>query len=233
MHEARALVLDVAQRALRRQGPTRAWHTPGTVARVGERSLVAIVAFAHERFGVELPHPSGALPRADPREFVFVLPPGTRVDAADTLWVPMRDLDAKTPHADALWGSTSRRCSGGWQPPTRAVDVFGFGSRCARQRRLRASRGEGEKRATAAWTAAEQAQGNVIPAPGLVSIVTDGFGFPVCALETERVDHVRFADVTEDFAEAEGEGDGSLADWREGHLRYFEQQATEGGDGVR
>lgn len=228
MKEARALILDVAHRALLLRTPDDTWNAPTTVARVGERRLVAIVAFARERFGVELPHPSGALPRNDdPRDFVFVLPPGSRVDAHETLWVPMRDLDPQSPHAGSLWALYIETMLGGWEPPTRTLDVFAFGRGPRDNASLAHLVTKGPKRATAGWVAGEQATGGVIPTPGLVSIVTDGYGFPVCAIESERVDHVRFGDVPEDFARAEGEGDGSLDDWREGHRRYFEAMAAE------
>lgn len=62
---------------------------------------------------------------------------------------------------------------------------------------------------------------------GAVSIVTDGFGFPVCAIRIESVERLRFAEVTAAHAFAEGEGDRSLEDWREVHARYFRAEAAE------
>lgn len=40
-------------------------------------------------------------------------------------------------------------------------------------------------------------------------------------IRTLSVEVRRFGDVDEDFARAEGEGDGSLAWWREAHEAYF------------
>jgi uncharacterized protein YhfF len=209
------------------------WHAPATVARVGERPLVAFIAFARERFEIELPPPCGARPERDPNEFTFVLGPATRADAAETRWVPLRDLAAMTRDADALWSLYVETMLGGWEPPSdvdragRAIDVFAFGRGARMNAALAHMVAKGRKRATAGWLAAEEACKNVIPTPGLVSIVTDGFGFPVCAIETTSVDLVRFADVPEDFALAEGEGDRSLADWMEGHRAFFMRQSED------
>jgi uncharacterized protein YhfF len=40
-------------------------------------------------------------------------------------------------------------------------------------------------------------------------------------VEVTDVEVVRFADVSWDFARAEGEGDRSIEEWREGHRRYW------------
>jgi uncharacterized protein YhfF len=226
MREARALVLDTAHRALLLRAPDEALHTPATVARAGERPLVALVEFARERLGFDLPPPSGARPFPDPSDFVFVLPPDTRVDADSTLWVPMRELTDATPHADALWALYIDTMLGGWEPPTRAVDVFAFGREPHEQANRAHLVAKGAKRATTGWIDAERARGNIIPSPGLVSILTDGFGFPVCAIQTDRVDDVRFRDVGEDVARADGEGDLSLEGWRERQRRTYEGDAA-------
>lgn len=67
--------------------------------------------------------------------------------------------------------------------------------------------------------------GATIPRVGLVSIVTDGFGIPQCAIETVRVDRVRFADAPPEIAQAEAEGDATFDDWRDGHRAYFQREA--------
>jgi len=68
---------------------------------------------------------------------------------------------------------------------------------------------------------------SAIPQVGLVSIVTDGFGYAQCAIHTERVEHLRFGDIEASHAWAEGQGDRTLEDWREGHLRYFQSEAAQ------
>lgn len=65
------------------------------------------------------------------------------------------------------------------------------------------------------------AEGNPIPEVGLISIVLNGAGEPICIIETTEVTQRRFNEVDEDFARSEGEGDLSLQYWREAHTTYF------------
>jgi len=52
-------------------------------------------------------------------------------------------------------------------------------------------------------------------------IVLDGRGNPRCVIESIEVSFRRYGDVDASFAHDEGEGDRSLAYWREAHRRYF------------
>ena len=80
---------------------------------------------------------------------------------------------------------------------------------------------EGVKTATCSALWEWEAEGNPIPEVGLKTIVLDGRGEPVCIIETTEVTIRPFNDVDEQFAYEEGEGDRSLASWREGHWRFF------------
>ncbi|CAG0966544.1 hypothetical protein ANAEL_00940 [Anaerolineales bacterium] len=64
-----------------------------------------------------------------------------------------------------------------------------------------------------------QAEGNPIPEVGLVTIVLDGKGQPICIIETTEV--TVHNEVDADFARAEGEGDLSLAYWQKAHKTFF------------
>jgi uncharacterized protein YhfF len=66
-----------------------------------------------------------------------------------------------------------------------------------------------------------EAEGNPIPEVGLISIVLNGVGEPICIIETTEVTQRRFNEVDEDFAYSEGEGDRTLQYWREAHTRFF------------
>lgn len=66
-----------------------------------------------------------------------------------------------------------------------------------------------------------EAEGNPFPQAGLISITLNGQGEPVCILETTEVTFRRYNEVDEDFARSEGEGDLSLAYWREAHRNFF------------
>jgi uncharacterized protein YhfF len=87
----------------------------------------------------------------------------------------------------------------------------------------------GVKRATAASPWSFQADGKRVPRAGDLSIVTDWAGTPLCIIETLAVDVVPFNEVTAEFAAAEGEGDGSLAFWREAHTQYFTRECARTG----
>ena len=60
-----------------------------------------------------------------------------------------------------------------------------------------------------------------ISTPGERWIVLDGHGKPRCVIETDEVTFCRYNEVDATFAYEEGEGDRSLAYWREAHRTYF------------
>ncbi|NTU81340.1 MAG: ASCH domain-containing protein [Chloroflexales bacterium] len=80
---------------------------------------------------------------------------------------------------------------------------------------------QGRKTATCSALWEWEAEGTPIPQPGLITIVLDGPGQPLCIIETTEVTVRAYNEVAAAFAAAEGEGDRSLASWREAHWRYF------------
>ena len=82
----------------------------------------------------------------------------------------------------------------------------------------------GVKRATACLVWVYEARRMPIPKPGDLSVVTWWNGQPVCVIETTRVEIRPYDEVDADFAATEGEGDGSLAYWREAHWRCFSRE---------
>ena len=66
-----------------------------------------------------------------------------------------------------------------------------------------------------------EAGGGPVPRPGEMSVVLDGEGEPLCIIETTEVEVRRLDEVGEAFARDEGEGDRSLAYWREAHRSFF------------
>ena len=60
-----------------------------------------------------------------------------------------------------------------------------------------------------------------MPQKGKISLVTDHAGKPVCAIRTTGVEVMKFSQVPQDFALAEGEGE--FDQWRTGHIRFFER----------
>ena len=60
--------------------------------------------------------------------------------------------------------------------------------------------------------------------PGERWIVLDGERQPRCVIESVEVTYRRYCDVDARFAFEEGEGDRSLAFWRDAHRAYFSRQ---------
>lgn len=83
----------------------------------------------------------------------------------------------------------------------------------------------GQKTATCS-AATDYGRDHPIPRVGDQFIVTDGAGRDACIIEVTSVFYARFEDVKEDFARAEGEGDGSLDYWRREHQNYFTRQGV-------
>jgi uncharacterized protein YhfF len=84
----------------------------------------------------------------------------------------------------------------------------------------------GTKRATAALLWSHEADGKPLPKTGDLSIVERWSGEPVCIIETVSVTVRAFEEVEAEFAATEGEGDGSLDQWRAGHSAYFSRECT-------
>ncbi len=79
----------------------------------------------------------------------------------------------------------------------------------------------GPKRATAGSVAEYEHDGDPIPRPGDLSIVTDGSMRPRAVLETVDVRVGPLSSVDDRFAWDEGEGDRARAWWLDAHTRYF------------
>lgn len=91
---------------------------------------------------------------------------------------------------------------------------------------------EGRKTATAPALAELRLAGECPPKAGDLAIVTNWAGEPKAAIRTSSVEIRRFADVDEPFAQAEGEGDGTLAWWRTAHRAYYERVLAGSGEVV-
>lgn len=121
--------------------------------------------------------------------------------SVDALWQRYRALDPDAPAA----------------PP----DVYPFCDNPADAALCLALVLQGQKRATACALAQLRLAGAPVPRPGDLAIVTDWAGEAAAVLRTLAVDVRRFDEVDAAFAALEGEGDGSLAWWRQAHHDYF------------
>ena len=200
--------------------------------RKDERAMRAIERVARERLGLTLDAPCGARPLVGaPFELIYLVDraaaagPAPPAETAEMAWVPLRTLERHAPDdADAAWQLYTDAMLGGFQPPRRELDVFSFGASAEEAARLAHLVIKGTKRATTGWVEAARKDGDALPVPGMTRIVTDGFGIPLCAIRTEHVEQLRFGDVGAEVARAEGEGDRTLEEWRDGHRRCFARE---------
>jgi uncharacterized protein YhfF len=105
------------------------------------------------------------------------------------------------------------------------VDVFAFGDHRALADELAELVRRGVKRGTTASVEAMRRELAASPEPGALSIVLRGDGTPVCVIETVETFRTTFDQVDAAFAADEGEGDGSLAYWRQEHEAVFGREA--------
>lgn len=85
---------------------------------------------------------------------------------------------------------------------------------------------DGTKTGTSSSLWDYEAEGEELPSEGTLGIVVDGSGTPRALVVTSRVRTVPFDQVDEEHALAEGEGDRSLASWRQVHEWFFTEHAS-------
>jgi len=85
----------------------------------------------------------------------------------------------------------------------------------------------GIKRATSPSLWSFDASNEALPRVGDLNIVTDWSGKAVCIIRTTNVQILPLDEITETHARIEGEGDGSLAWWRQAHWDYYHHELLE------
>ncbi len=129
--------------------------------------------------------------------------------------------------AQAIWSAYA--AAQGAIDEARFYEAFCFGDSAGMADHLGQLVVAGVKRATAGAVWCYEAEGKGIPKPGDLSVVMDSARRPLCIIETTRVDVMPFDQVTAEFAATEGEGDGSLAYWRQAHLEFFTRECERAG----
>lgn len=86
---------------------------------------------------------------------------------------------------------------------------------------------DGTKTATASAFDLYELEGEPLPKVGSYDIVLDSQDDAVCIIEITKVSVVSFKDVSADHAFKEGEGDRSLAYWRQVHEELFTEWLAE------
>ena len=87
----------------------------------------------------------------------------------------------------------------------------------------------GEKTATASAYPLYELENAPLPVTGAYSVILDSKDNAVCIIQTKKVSVVPFNEVTAEHAYKEGEGDKSLAFWREIHEKFFTECLNEAG----
>jgi uncharacterized protein YhfF len=106
---------------------------------------------------------------------------------------------------------------------TAAWVAEGFGDGPELADRLGALVLAGVKTATCSAWWEWQASGDPLPRAGLLTVVLDGQDRPLAITETTEVRILAFNQINEQFALEEGEGDRTLAWWRQAHWSYFQR----------
>ena len=228
-------------------GEDSAWRLPAVGPRPDGRPLLLLSEHLEALLGMPLPAPAGSCAYgsgdAQTRDFAFLLSGESAPPGAEALqrgaraagltaagFFPLASLTGLLTPAgeqELWWDLYCDAMLGGHRPSTRALDVFSFGAGAWMAAQLAHLVIKGSKRWTTGSIAAAERQDAPIPYAGLQSICTDGFGIPLCLIQTVEVRHVRFGDVMHDVAAGEGEGDLSFEDWHEAHVRYFSREARE------
>jgi GrpB-like predicted nucleotidyltransferase (UPF0157 family)/uncharacterized protein YhfF len=128
--------------------------------------------------------------------------------------------DIQSQQVAAFWQSfLASRPAGASRPPQ--PEAWGFGDSPEMADELGRLVAGGIKTATCSLLWAYEAEREPLPQEGQLDIVLDGRGRPLCIIENTEVIIRPYNQVDAQFAHEEGEGDRSLAYWREVHWRFF------------
>ena len=109
-------------------------------------------------------------------------------------------------------------------------DAWAFGGTAEQADELLGLVLAGIKTATSSALWSYEAEGESLPAVGGLSVVCDGRGRPRSLLRLTDVTVSDLDDVSEGHAFAEGEGDRTLAYWREAHEEFYRSHVPAGRD---
>ncbi|MFO1304940.1 MAG: ASCH domain-containing protein [Burkholderiales bacterium] len=110
--------------------------------------------------------------------------------------------------------------------PEGPVNVGSYGDSETLSAELIALIVSGAKRAGTSLLRSHEFDDEPLPRPGNLEVVVDYRGEPVLVTRILTVEVVAFDAVTPEYARIEGEGDGSLEFWREGHWAFFSRECA-------
>ncbi len=131
--------------------------------------------------------------------------------------------------AAALWAAYISKLPEAERERLTEPAVWAFGDSPELADELAALVKQGIKTATAdlVWTV--DFEGRSVPRVGEYNVILDGRDTAVCIMQTTAVTIQPYEEVPPEFAYDEGEGDRSLAYWRQAHWRYFGRRCAEMG----
>lgn len=125
---------------------------------------------------------------------------------------------------EAYWASFLRKATTELDPAPSRYQAWSFGNTPEMADDLGELVRRGLKTATASLVWSMEAENEPYPAAGDCSIILDGRSRPMCIIRTTRTYVLPFDEVDEEQAFLEGEGDRSLAYWREVHWKFFGEE---------
>ena len=114
----------------------------------------------------------------------------------------------------------------GVKVPAGRVRLDAYGDSEALSEELLALIRSGKKRAGTSLLWGMEADGQELPATGDIEIVLNFRNEPALVTRIVHTEVVPFSQVTEEYAEIEGEGDGSLEYWRRAHWSFFSRDCA-------
>ncbi|MDO5545028.1 MAG: ASCH domain-containing protein [Eubacteriales bacterium] len=85
----------------------------------------------------------------------------------------------------------------------------------------------GDKRATTGLKCLYEIENEPLPQVGQCSVILDSHGLPHCITRITKVEITKFREISEEYAFIEGEGDKSLAYWKDAHREVFSRECRE------
>jgi len=133
------------------------------------------------------------------------------------------DSTLRDPRVAAFWGEYCRRAG---LPAATPFQAWPFGDSPELAHELAELVLSGPKRATAGLVEYNARHPGDAPVADGYSVVTEFDGRPRCVIRTVWLGQRALRDVDAAFAWDEGEGDRSLADWMNGHRRFFSRECA-------
>ena len=109
-------------------------------------------------------------------------------------------------------------------PPAKRITVDAYGDSPELSEALLALIRSGQKCAGTSLLWTIETENETVPQVGDVALVVDHLNQPALICRNTQVEIVPYNQVTAEYAAIEGEGDGSLAYWREVHWDFFTRE---------